>query len=94
MLAIRAEVVFDGERKLSGGVTVLIDAGRIVAVGPGATEVPAGYAVLEFPGSTLLPGLIDVHVHLGADRRFGALDRLAGSAANARVTLPITLGWA
>jgi imidazolonepropionase-like amidohydrolase len=48
---------------------VLIDGPRITHVGAGgsAPEVP-GAEVVELPGCTLMPGLIDSHVHIGFDR--------------------------
>ena len=47
------------------GVAVLVDSGRVVAVGPRATlRVPRETHVLELPGTTLLPGLIDLHSHV------------------------------
>lgn len=54
-----------GERIADGAV--LVDAGQIVAVGTRAEvepAVPATAARMDFPGATLLPGLIDCHVHL------------------------------
>jgi imidazolonepropionase-like amidohydrolase len=42
---------------------VVVRAGRIVAAG-GKVPVPAGAHIVELPGLTLLPGLIDAHVHL------------------------------
>lgn len=42
---------------------VLIRDGRITDVGPDV-EVPEQAQVLELPGATILPGLIDMHVHL------------------------------
>jgi imidazolonepropionase-like amidohydrolase len=55
------EVIADGE--------VLVDGPRIVHVGArgSAPEVPAT-DVTDLPGCTLLPGLIDSHVHVGFDR--------------------------
>jgi hypothetical protein len=41
-------------------------------------DLPDGWPVVEVPGATLLPGLIDTHVHLCGDSRTGALDRLPG----------------
>ncbi len=76
MLAIRAERGFDGERLLRGGVVVLVDEGRIVAVDRDAMAVPADVRVAGFPDATVLPGLVDAHVHLCGDGRPGALDRL------------------
>jgi imidazolonepropionase-like amidohydrolase len=44
---------------------ILIDGERITAVGQvGALEVPAGVAVISTEGMTVLPGLIDLQVHL------------------------------
>jgi imidazolonepropionase-like amidohydrolase len=76
MLAIRARQVFDGERLLAEGSVVLVDEGRIAGIQPGETSVPVEFDVAEFPRATLLPGLIDAHVHLCADSGVGALDRL------------------
>lgn len=59
--AIRGARVFDGE-KVIAGATVLVDAGRIEAVGA-EVRVPAGAEVVDGRGKTLLPGLIDAHVH-------------------------------
>src|SRR6478752_8017162 len=78
MLAIRAPRLFDGERFSSGGATVLMDAGRIRDVEAGYPDLGADWPVLEFEDATVLPGLIDTHVHLAADSGFGALDRIAG----------------
>jgi imidazolonepropionase-like amidohydrolase len=78
MLAIWAPRLFDGERFITGGATVLTDAGRIVGVESGFREVGGEWQVLEFSDATVLPGLIDTHVHLAADSGFGALDRIAG----------------
>lgn len=77
MLALRAARGFDGERALADGITVLVDQGRIVGVEPGWPEVGERWTVRTFADATVLPGLIDVHVHLGGDSRDGALDRLA-----------------
>jgi imidazolonepropionase-like amidohydrolase len=43
--------------------TVVVRGERIVAVG-GKVTVPAGARVIDLPGLTLMPGLIDAHVHL------------------------------
>jgi imidazolonepropionase-like amidohydrolase len=54
-----------------------LDGERIAWAGPAAELPPVarGVATLELPGCTLLPGLIDVHVHLVAS---GAPDLAAG----------------
>lgn len=76
MLVVRAERMFDGERLTRGGVTVTVDEGRILAVEAGRSEPPDGATVLDHPGATLLPGLVDAHVHLCGDSAPGALERL------------------
>ena len=45
--------------------------GRITAVETGSTALPEGARRVDLPGATLLPGLIDMHVHLTSDPRFG-----------------------
>src|SRR5699024_1828979 len=47
----------------TGDATVLIEDGRILEAAPGV-EVPADATVLDLPGTTVLPGLIDMHTHL------------------------------
>jgi predicted amidohydrolase YtcJ len=68
---------------------VLVAGGRIVAVG----ARPYGGQVLDGTGTTLLPGLVDHHVHLGAWLRArrstpvgpeGVAATLAGTAADRR----------
>jgi imidazolonepropionase-like amidohydrolase len=75
--ALRAPRVFDGERFLPGGATVLVDGQRIVAVDAFACALPDGCEVTTLDG-TLLPGLFDTHVHLVTDSGVLALDRVAG----------------
>ncbi len=61
-LLLKPAQVFDGSA-LHPGWQVLVDGERIVAAGPGLAA-PAGARVIELPGATLLPGLIEGHSHL------------------------------
>jgi hypothetical protein len=61
-LAFRDVRVFDGERTIPQA-TVIVKDGHIAAVGTDLA-IPAGARVIEGEGRTLLPGLIDAHVHL------------------------------
>lgn len=77
--AIRDVRVFDGERTIAKA-NVVVENGRIFAIGTEA-RIPAGMAVIEGRGKTLLPGLIDSHVHVfpGAEvdaLRFGVTTEL------------------
>ena len=77
MFAVRAPHAFDGTRFLAGGATVLVEGGRIVGVEAADFPVPEGCEVSSYDG-TLMPGLVDAHVHLVADAarlaRAGGLD--------------------
>jgi len=76
--------------------TVLIVGGRIEKVGPSAEiKVPPGAPVIDLGPATLLPGLIDAHVHLTGDPQHAGYRALGISvpregltgAKNARRTL-------
>lgn len=74
--AVRARALFDGvSATLVTDPWVLIEAGRIVEVGTGVP--PAGVDVHEFGSATLLPGLIDTHVHLCLDASPDSVGALA-----------------
>ncbi len=47
------------------GQAVLVDSGRIVAIGPRTSlTLPPRTEIVELPGTTLMPGLIDLHSHV------------------------------
>ena len=80
-------------RTIDNPVVVVSD-GHVVAAGAGVA-IPAGARRIDLPGMTLLPGLIDVHVHLTSDasirgyRRYAYTDNFwtAVGVANAKTTL-------
>src|SRR5215469_11530066 len=54
-----------GEAAPHAGWVVAVDGERIVGVGPkGQVKAPAGAQVVALPGTTLTPGLIELHSHL------------------------------
>lgn len=67
-LAMRCGRLIDGivDAPLRDAV-VLIEQGRVRYAGPARAAPPAAGAVLDLPGHTCLPGLIDMHDHI-ADR--------------------------
>src|SRR3989441_13317073 len=62
-LLLRGGGVVDPSRDLDETADVLIQDGRIAAVGPGL-GAPAGATVRDVHGTVVAPGLVDVHVHL------------------------------
>ena len=58
-------VILDGGAPIQDAV-VVIDGERISAIGPsGSTRVPTGAEVIRADGMWLMPGLTNMHVHLG-----------------------------
>ncbi|WP_433074261.1 amidohydrolase family protein [Dactylosporangium sp. CA-052675] len=77
--------IFDGHTVL-GATTVLLDGPLIAAVGG---QTPADVEVIDAAGATLLPGLIDAHVHTNAASlalalRFGVTTELEMQGTNTR----------
>src|SRR5688572_27869943 len=68
-----APILFEGARLLTGerrppieDAAVVVDDGRITAVGPrGTIKAPAGATVIDMRGKTIMPALVDAHSHLG-----------------------------
>jgi imidazolonepropionase-like amidohydrolase len=90
-VVIAASVAIDGRGRVLRDVRILVERGRIVAI-----DRSAGPVTHDLRGLTVLPGLIDSHVHL--TWRFDASGRNAGeggaspeairaAAANAKATL-------
>jgi imidazolonepropionase-like amidohydrolase len=77
---IRAATVLTGRpgESIRNG-EVLVDGARIAGVGErGSLDVPPSADVVDLPGRTLMPGLVDAHVHLGFDDR---VDPVTGHTA-------------
>jgi len=68
-------VAYEGARVIVGNsqvierATVVVDNGRFVDVGAtGAVDVPAGATRVDLTGRTVMPAIIDTHVHLSTTR--------------------------
>jgi imidazolonepropionase-like amidohydrolase len=63
-LLLKPAQVFDGvDPKPHPGWSVLVEGDKIAAAGPNLA-VPAGARLIDLPGSTLMPGMIEGHSHL------------------------------
>jgi imidazolonepropionase-like amidohydrolase len=83
VIAIRCSRLFTGQRFSAGPATVLLEGGKIVGVESRDVEFDESWEVYDYRSATVLPGLIDTHVHLVADSEVGALDRLPGLGPDA-----------
>jgi len=78
LLVLRAAALFDGvSSTLLARPSVAIADGVIVAVHGPAGPVPAGASVVDLPGLTLMPGLVDAHLHLCFDASNDPVGHLA-----------------
>lgn len=95
-IVIRAGAVLaDAAAQPSGPATITVTDGRITAITPGSPPAPDGARLVDLSGKTVMPGLIDLHVHLtgdpGGDYRNEAVEPdewgVVMGAKNARLTL-------
>jgi len=62
---LRPAQVWSADEPVHPGWVVLVEGERIAAVGPAeAVKAPPGAEVIDLPGQTLTPGLMDLHSHL------------------------------
>src|SRR5262245_31760019 len=67
LVAVKAGRLIDPKSgSVSSGSVILIEKGRVKAVGP-SLAVPAGAQLIDLSALTVLPGLMDCHTHLVGD---------------------------
>jgi imidazolonepropionase-like amidohydrolase len=62
---IGAQIITISGETIEQGVLV-VQRGKIVAVGPSGTAIPAGATIRDLTGKVIMPGLIDTHSHIGS----------------------------
>jgi imidazolonepropionase-like amidohydrolase len=60
-------LITDASQRARGASTITIVDGRIQAIADGHVAAPAGARLIDLSTRTVLPGLIDTHVHLSSD---------------------------
>ena len=60
-------VIADADSQPTGPATITVTDGRIVSIESGWNPAPAGAETVRLEGMTVVPGLIDLHVHLTGD---------------------------
>ena len=60
-------LIADASRPATGPATITIVDGRIGGIAEGHVPAPAGATLIDLSSKTVLPGLIDTHVHLSGD---------------------------
>ena len=87
---IQGATVLTGNGERLEGADVLMEGGRITAVGQGL-EAPAGAVLVDGAGKWVTPGLIDVHSHLGVYPSPGVRAHSDGNEMTGAVTAHV---WA
>src|SRR5216117_2408570 len=87
VVVIRARRLFDSRSgKMLANPVIMVRGERIAEVASG-TPVPAGASVIDLGSATVLPGMIDGHVHLNLNQPLPPARRALIALANAQVDL-------
>ncbi|MVM34178.1 amidohydrolase family protein [Spirosoma sp. HMF4905] len=78
--AIVCKQLIDGTGKVIQNAAIIIEADRIIAIG-GKNNIPKGVPITDLGEYTVLPGLIDAHVHPFIDKDDYQVDHLRRSSA-------------
>ena len=94
----RSVTAYEGARLIVGdgrvieNATLVVDGAKIAQAGPAAdVRVPAGAARVSLAGKTVMPMIIDTHVHLSETRE--ALIRDLRMRAYYGVSAALSMGW-
>lgn len=81
---IYARQLFDGYnwQRYSGGVAVAFSEGKLIYVGPASNAPQYDCEITTLPDDTLLPGLIDMHVHMTMDGTAHTIDQTQSDSSS------------
>ena len=66
--AFQGARVIVGDGRVLDNATIIVDGARISRVGAGNVQVPPGATRVDLTGKTVMPGIVDSHVHLSRTR--------------------------
>lgn len=90
---LRASALMDGlSGELRADPEVIVKGQHIVDVRQSSRASRSGVRMFDLPGATIMPGLIDCHVHLSGLHVGGELDACASSAARVALDTAAVLG--
>jgi imidazolonepropionase-like amidohydrolase len=94
LTAIRASWLFDGTGSGLIADPVVVFDGTTIRSAESGGDAPEGARVADFDGATLLPGLVDTHVHLAFDASLAAVGNLAARDDGAAIAAMAEAGRA
>ncbi|MDR3332825.1 MAG: amidohydrolase [Synergistaceae bacterium] len=89
MIAIKGGIVVTVTSEIIQNGVVLIDGGRIAAVGA-SVDIPGGTQVIDASGKWVTPGLIDAHTHLSTFNEPQTMPLLPGMLDGNEMSDPVT----
>ena len=83
-----AATLYEGARLINGAggppidnAAFVVSGGKFTAVGrAGQVQAPAGAARVSLAGKTVMPSIVDTHIHAAAENRQALIDQLQGKA--------------
>lgn len=91
--AILCKTLIDGNGKSLTNAVIIVEGEKIISIGK-KENIPSGAAIIDLSGYTILPGMIDVHVHPLIDGDDYQVNHLrTSSAAKALNGLRRVQGW-
>ena len=83
-----APTLFEGARLINGtggpaieNSAFVVSGGRFTAIGrAGQVQAPAGAARVSLAGKTVMPAIVDAHIHAASEKRETLIDQLQGKA--------------